>query len=142
MLLAGIHRAGASVAFVECRNLNKAIALRGCKPGLGPAAEILSLRRQRKNSKKGDPGVAPPKGGSRLCSTKNGKARNSPAALLLGTCACKRMSLRRRQHAARNPCYTSNSDPSFSIFCTTQTAATHGNCRKSKATSKSTATSI
>ncbi|MES2041656.1 MAG: hypothetical protein V4495_27890 [Pseudomonadota bacterium] len=57
----------------------KTIALCGTKPGLGPAAEILSLRRQRKNSKKGDPGVVAP-AGARLCSTKNGKIRNSPAA--------------------------------------------------------------
>ncbi|WP_162061223.1 hypothetical protein [Undibacterium sp. KW1] len=68
MPLAGIHRAGAPVAFLAyhiaflCRTLNKTIALRGHKPGFGPAAEILSLRRQRKNSKKGDPGVAAPKG--------------------------------------------------------------------------------
>ncbi len=47
---------------LHCRTLIKAIALRGYKPGLGPAAEILSLRRQRKNSKKGDPGAAAPTG--------------------------------------------------------------------------------
>jgi len=42
--------------------LIKTTALRGDKPGLGPAAEILSLRRQSKYSKKGDPGVAAPAG--------------------------------------------------------------------------------
>ncbi|WP_222616420.1 hypothetical protein [Undibacterium umbellatum] len=38
------------------------IALRGYKPGLGPVAEILSLRRQRTYSKKGDPGIVAPAG--------------------------------------------------------------------------------
>jgi len=50
----------------------KWIALRGHKPGLGPAAESLSLLRQRKESKKGDRRLAPC-GGARLCEAKNGK---------------------------------------------------------------------
>ncbi|PXX42405.1 hypothetical protein DFR42_10563 [Undibacterium pigrum] len=48
--------------FVACSALTKTLALRGYRPGLGPAAEILSLRRQSKYSKKGDPGVAAPSG--------------------------------------------------------------------------------
>ncbi|MDP1978473.1 hypothetical protein [Undibacterium sp.] len=36
------------------------------------------------------------------------------------------------QHAAQNPCYTSNIDLSFSIFCLAAKASTHGNCGKSK----------
>ncbi|MFZ6767846.1 hypothetical protein ACO0LM_12260 [Undibacterium sp. Di26W] len=42
------------MAFVVCRTLVTTIALRGYKPGLGPAAEFLSLLRQRTESKKGD----------------------------------------------------------------------------------------
>jgi len=91
MLLAGIHRAGAPVAFLAyhiaflCRTLNKTIALRGCKPGFGPAAEILSLRRQRKNSKKGDPGVAAPKGVPICAVQKMGRSetRSAQTAALL-----------------------------------------------------------
>ena len=52
--------------------LNKTIALRGCLPGLGPAAEFPSLLRQRKESKKGDRRLAP-YGSTRLCVAKNGK---------------------------------------------------------------------
>ncbi|MFZ6736022.1 hypothetical protein ACO0LG_29150, partial [Undibacterium sp. Ji42W] len=37
-----------------------------------------------------------PKGGSRLRSTKNGKCPKLACGLALGTCACKRMPLRRR----------------------------------------------
>ncbi len=55
-------QAGAQWRSLHCRTLIQAIALRRTRPGLGPAAEILSLRRQRKNSKKGDPGVAAPTG--------------------------------------------------------------------------------
>ncbi|MFZ6769032.1 hypothetical protein ACO0LM_18410 [Undibacterium sp. Di26W] len=48
------HRAGAPAALFLCRTLIEAIALRRAKPGLGPAAEFLSLLRQRTESKKGD----------------------------------------------------------------------------------------
>ncbi|MBC3920865.1 hypothetical protein H8L32_25600 [Undibacterium sp. CY18W] len=47
-------KAGAQRRLLHCRTLIGAIALRGYRPGLGPAAEFLSLLRQRKESKKGD----------------------------------------------------------------------------------------
>ncbi|MFZ6770195.1 hypothetical protein ACO0LM_24340 [Undibacterium sp. Di26W] len=47
------HFASPAALFL-CRTLIEAIALCGHKPGLGPAAEFLSLLRQRTESKKGD----------------------------------------------------------------------------------------
>ena len=129
MFLARIRRAGVSVAFAECRTLTKTIALHRYLPGLGPSADFLSLLRQRKEPKKGDPGVAlhraackrlrcwqrkacfakpcqHPLQGSRLCNTKNGKVRKL---------ACG-----------------SNIGLSISISCIAQSAATHGNYRSQK----------
>ncbi|MFZ6761049.1 hypothetical protein ACO0K9_27930 [Undibacterium sp. Ji50W] len=50
----GGHVIVVPVALFLCRTLIETIALRGHKPGLGPAAEFLSLLRQRTESKKGD----------------------------------------------------------------------------------------
>ncbi|MCH8621102.1 hypothetical protein, partial [Undibacterium sp. TS12] len=61
-----------------------------------PDSYILFLSRQEKNAKEGDRGVLPPKGGSLCCKSKNGKARKLAFGFALGTCACKRMLLRRR----------------------------------------------
>jgi hypothetical protein len=109
VLLAGIHRAGAPVTFVACRvachALIKTFALRGYKPGLGPAAEILSLRRQRTYSKKGAPGVVAPCGVPICAVQKMGKSENS---------------------------LRSNIDLSLSIFCIAQMASTHGNSQSQK----------
>ncbi|MFZ6759873.1 hypothetical protein ACO0K9_21920 [Undibacterium sp. Ji50W] len=69
----------APAALFLCCTLIETNALRGTKPGLGPAAEFLSLLRQRTESKKGDRRLAPC-GSAHLCSAKNGKVRNSPAA--------------------------------------------------------------
>ena len=115
MFLARIRRAGVSVAFAECRTLTETIALRRYLPGLGPSAGFLSLLRQRKESKKYDPGVALHRAackrlrcwqGYRLCNTKNGKVRKL---------ACG-----------------SNIGLSISISCIAQSAVTHGNYRSQK----------
>ncbi|MCH8619476.1 hypothetical protein [Undibacterium sp. TS12] len=79
-----------------------------------------------------NPANIPLKGGPFAASQKMGRLENSPSALpeehALAS-ACRYAGV---VHAPRNPCYTSNIDPSFSIFCLASKAATHRNCKGQK----------